>query len=126
MRLGSNKRVSPEVIPNVAANMEGEVVAALVIGATTKRAALEEGSIEAQVLASDTGHDISAKLLLSNPINGIEIVKNRTVRLDVAERRDSIHSLSSPPRHFTAESDVVLKTKNAAEAWVQSTAQRWE
>ena len=79
---GTDKRMSPEVVPYVAADVECEVVAALIIGTTTKCAAREIRRVEPQIFASNTGHGVSANLFLERLADDrVKVVEDGAVGL---------------------------------------------
>src|SRR5439155_2068144 len=74
MHLGTYKRVSPEVIAHVGAEVAGEVVAAYVVGTSGEGSAVQD-AVESEVFTTDSGHDVSPELLVSPGINAIEVVE---------------------------------------------------
>src|SRR5690349_17171342 len=127
MRFGTDKCVSPEVVAHVAANMECEMVAALVIGATTERAAGKKRRVKAQILTTNAGHRIRADFLLECLSHyRIKVVENGPIGLkdESTAVKSAVGRLPGPPGNFTAETNVVFEQKNSTEAGIKPTADR--
>ena len=99
VRLGPDEGVSPEVIADIGAKVPGEMIAALIVSASSE-ITVEEGSVKSQGLGADAGHDVATELLAEIPaINGIEVIKNGAVRCNEAKVRTagSIYCATGPP-----------------------------
>ena len=126
MDLGTYKRVTPEVVANIRAEVTGEVVAAHVIG-TSGKSTIED-AVESEVFAADSGHDVATEFFEGPGVNGVEVIKNWAIRLNDAKvsLRTGVYCAMGAPGHVTAEANVVPNNHVSAEAWVQASAQGWE
>src|SRR5215470_995622 len=110
----------PNVEAHIGTEVSGEVVAAKVVGAAT--AVAIDHAIKPQIFSANACHHIGTEFLVSPPINSVEIVKNRAVRLNEAETgRGQV--LVRAPCDFSAEANVMLEKDDPAEARVQAAAQ---
>ena len=102
--------------------MAGEVVAALVVCAGGKSAAVIR-RVEAQVFAADSRHDIAPKFLAElRAVYGIEVIENGPIGLGKGKvgHGAAVYRLPGAPGHFAAKSDVALEKKNPTEAGIES------
>lgn len=99
VRLWPDEGMSPEVIADIGAKVPGEMIAALIVS-TSREITVEERRVKPQGLGADAGHDIATELLAEIPaIDGIEVIKNRTVRCNEAKVRTagSVYCAFGPP-----------------------------
>src|SRR5215469_29177 len=104
MRLGPDKHSVPNVVPEISTDVKHKMVDALIVAAG-KTAAAVVGSVEAQALGSDAGHDVGAHFLVPGTAEiGVEIIKYGPIGLD-----PEIHGLPRPPRNLAIEADGEMR-----------------
>ena len=102
------------VKPNPAANVHQKMIAALEIGAAGKGAG-EERLIKAEAFQPDATLQIRLSLLSERrTIHGVEIVKDRPVRVE-----EDVYVLMGSPRYFSTNAEILLdEEKIPAEGWI--------
>jgi len=116
--------MSPEVVTEAATEMPGEVIAAGVVGAAGEPAVVG-ATVESNILAADSRHEIPADFLLDgcHAVDEIEVIKDRSIR-DGAEEHtaigNSIRCLVNARRHLSTETDVVLQDDIPAKAHIEA------
>ena len=117
--------IPPEVITKIGAEVSCKMVTAHVIGAACK--VTVELGVEPQILAPNSSHHVAAEFLAKfATVNGIEIIKDRTIgrRSEKGGTAFCIEPPTCSPCNFAAEAEVVLQNKEAAEAGIQTSADR--
>jgi hypothetical protein len=117
VRLWTNEKMAPHVIPDASADVSHEVIAAEIIR-TGNKVALKRGGIKTQALPTNTGHQLGLKVFPNLwSIDAIEVVKKWAVGL-----KSTIQVPTGPPGQFTTDTEVVLKKDVSAENGVGPTA----
>ena len=115
--LWADEDVSPEVVAEAAANINKEVVAAVVAGAEIDATAGIRIAIEAGALPADAAQEVKAYLLAElGLIIAVECKDNRAIR----NAQASIVPLAASPCGFKGEADPFVKNDVSADAGIEA------
>ena len=114
VRLWTNEKMSPNVIPNASADMTHEVVAAYEIG-TPEEVTIEKRLIKAQTLPADPRHHFGLHVFPEFwRVDSVKVVEQGTVG-----QSSTVEVPTGPPSQFAAKTEVVLNQDVSAEHWVR-------
>jgi len=114
--LRAEKKVSPYVVADAAANIDQEVVAAGVIVAGETVGAIRQ--IESSGLPTDAGHEVRADFLAdARLVHAVEIKQNRAERLTTGS---AISSLTPFPTTLKGEADAFVEYDIRAHAGIKA------
>jgi hypothetical protein len=103
VRLWTNEKMSPNVIPNASADVSHEVIAAYEIG-TTEEVTIKKRLIKAQTLPADPGHHFGLHAFSELwRVDSVKVVEQGTVG-----QSSTIEVPTGPPSQFAAKTEVVL------------------